>query len=196
MAKGYAKRDSFKKGLIKEKAASLFKERGYAATSMRDLAEAVGMEASSLYNHIQSKSEILQEICFEVANDFTKQLEEAEHSMKPASEKIESIIRFNINSFLDHYEKVYAATHEWKHLEEPYRDNFFQQRKNYRKRMAVIIQEGIQRNEFRQQIPRIAVFVILTAITGIEAWHRNKGGIEHNDLVENMVALLLNSLKK
>ena len=42
----------------------MFKDKGFAASSMRDLAETVGIEAASLYNHIKSKSEILQEIIF------------------------------------------------------------------------------------------------------------------------------------
>ena len=56
-----------KKQLILEAAARLFRDKGYAATSMRDLARAVDLKASSLYNHIGSKEEILQnisEICY------------------------------------------------------------------------------------------------------------------------------------
>ena len=68
MAKSQRRKAS-KKELILQKAASMFRQKGFAATSMRDLAETVGIEAASLYNHIQSKSEILQEIIFHTAND-------------------------------------------------------------------------------------------------------------------------------
>ena len=44
--------------------------RNITQESMRDLAEHVGVEAASLYNHISSKAEILQEICFKTANNF------------------------------------------------------------------------------------------------------------------------------
>ena len=49
-----------KKELILSEAAMLFKEKGFGGTSMRDLAEKVGMEAASMYNHIKSKDEILE----------------------------------------------------------------------------------------------------------------------------------------
>ena len=53
-----------KKDVITKKASRLFKEKGFSATSMRDIAEAIGIEAPSLYNHISSKGEILQDICY------------------------------------------------------------------------------------------------------------------------------------
>ena len=50
------------KDLIVSKAASLFKEKGFKASSMRHLAESLGIEAASLYNHISSKNELLHTI--------------------------------------------------------------------------------------------------------------------------------------
>ena len=67
-----------KKNLILKKAAAMFREKGFSATSMRDLAETIGIEAASLYNHIRSKNEILEAICFEVANRFNTHLETIE----------------------------------------------------------------------------------------------------------------------
>ena len=87
MAKLQRKKAS-KKELILRKAAAMFREKGFAATSMRDLAETVGIEAASLYNHIRSKNEILEAICFDVANIFNTNIEIVEAGHQKAISKI------------------------------------------------------------------------------------------------------------
>src|SRR5882724_7675353 len=114
MAKIRSKKNSSKKDTIIEKASKLFREKGFGAASMRDLAENVGVEAASLYNHIQSKSEILQAICFKVANEFMTNLEQVESNNQPTLKKMEAIIRLHIRMMLDQYEFVYIADHEWR----------------------------------------------------------------------------------
>src|SRR3984957_1611426 len=142
MAKIKSKKNSTKKEVIIEKASKLFREKGFGAASMRDLAEHVGVEAASLYNHIQSKSEILQIICYKVANDFLTNLEPVESSPQSTLKKMEAVIRLHIRMMLDQYEFVYISDHEWRHLPEPYLSNFFNQRRNYRKRLGDIIEDG------------------------------------------------------
>jgi AcrR family transcriptional regulator len=56
-----------RKQIIYREAARLFREKGYNAASMRELAERVQLKASSLYNHIGSKEEILVKICAQYA---------------------------------------------------------------------------------------------------------------------------------
>ena len=62
MAKIKPGKNASKRDVITQKAAALFKTKGFSSASMRELAEAVGVEAPSLYNHIGSKSELLQGI--------------------------------------------------------------------------------------------------------------------------------------
>jgi AcrR family transcriptional regulator len=196
MAKIQGKKNSTKKEVIIEKASKLFREKGFGAASMRDLAEHVGVEAASLYNHIQSKSEILQTICFKVANEFLTNLDAVESSPQPTLKKMEAIIRLHIRMMLDRYEFVYISDHEWRHLPEPYLSNFLNQRRNYRKRLGDIIKEGIARGEIKPIDPYTAVLVILSAISGIDSWQRSRKTTSAEALESNMVKYLIEGLKK
>ncbi|MDQ6842941.1 MAG: TetR/AcrR family transcriptional regulator, partial [Bacteroidota bacterium] len=120
MAKIIPAKNSSKKEVIFQAASSLFKKKGYSATSMRDIAETLGVEAPSLYNHINSKKEILTETCFKIARLFTAHLKDVEASSGTVLKKIEHIIRFHISMMIEEYENVYISDHEWKHLAEPF----------------------------------------------------------------------------
>jgi AcrR family transcriptional regulator len=196
MAKIRSKKNSSKKDIIIEKASKLFREKGFGAASMRDLAENVGVEAASLYNHIQSKSDILQAICFKVANDFLSHLEAVQSSPESTLKKLERIIRFHIHMMMEQYEFVYISDHEWRHLPEPYLSNFLNQRRNYRRSLSALIAEGIECGEMKEIEPYVAVLTLLSAISGIESWHRSRKTIAAAVLEDNMVKYLIEGLKK
>lgn len=188
-------KNSSKKQVIVGKAARLFREKGFSATSMRDLAEEVGVEAASLYNHIQSKAEILQDICFRTANLLLLNLEKIESSQLNAIEKIKSILRFHIGQMINNYEEVHVADREWRHLTEPYLSNFKTQRRSYRQRLANIIEEGIRKRQIKSMDAPTAVLIMLHAVSGIESWHRSLQKISAEQLEENMVIILVEGLK-
>lgn len=196
MAKIRQRKNSTRKETIIETAARLFRERGFSATSMRDLAEQVGVEAASLYNHINSKAEILQEICFKVANKFMSHIDKVDASDMTAIKKIEAVLRFHIQQMVHHYEEVYVSDREWKHLTDPYLSNMQSQRRLYRQRIASIIEEGIKKNEIKKIDAPTAVLILLHAVSGIESWHRSKQKIGGEMLEENMVMILVEGLKK
>lgn len=196
MAKIKSRKNGTKKETIVEAAAQLFHEKGFSATSMRDLAEKVGVEAASLYNHIQSKSELLQEICFKVANEFTANVETIDAQASTAIAKIEALLRFHIRQMVYNYQEVYVADREWKHLADPYLSNFQNQRRVYRQRFAGIIEEGIKHKEIKVIDAPTAVLIILHAVSGIESWHRSRKKISAELLEKNMVLILVEGLKK
>ena len=185
-----------RKDFIIDKAASLFKENGFKATSMREIADIVGVEAASLYNHIKSKNEILNIICFEVANRYVHKLDEIENMQILSIEKIELILRFHINGMINHFDEVYVSDREWKHLDQPFLNNMQTQRRTYRKRLAAIIEDGIKKKEIKKIDTPTAVLIMLHAISGIESWHRSTKKISGKELQENMVAILIDGLKK
>ncbi len=190
------RRKASKKEFILLKAAQMFREKGFAATSMRDLAETVGIEAASLYNHIRSKNEMLETICFDVANLFNIYIDEVEASDNSPIPKIEVLLRFHIKQMIENFEAVFVCDREWKHLDEPYLSNFRAQRRTYRKRIAAIVEEGIRRNEIRKIDAPTSVMIMLHAVSGIESWHRSKTKINAEDLENNMVMIMIDGLRK
>ncbi|HEY6503228.1 MAG TPA: TetR/AcrR family transcriptional regulator [Chitinophagaceae bacterium] len=195
MAKAQRKKAS-KKELIVQKAACMFREKGFPATSMRDLAESVGIEAASLYNHIQSKSEILQEIIFRISEDCNKHLEELDNAGLSNLQKIDSVIRFHIQMMLHRFEDYHVMINEWIHLEAQPLSDFILQRRNYVQRLESFISGGIAAKEIKPILPYVAVLTILSAVRGLEFWHRSQKSYTPEELEENMVAYLIGGLKR
>lgn len=196
MAKIKAVKNGTKKDVITQKGAALFRKKGFASSSMRELADNIGVEAPSLYNHIGSKSEILENICFKVAGDFNKHLDEVEKDNENVVSKLENLIRFHIHMMLDEFDEVYVANREWKQLKDPFLNDFLNQRKNYEGRFVNIINKGIEAGELKKINPHVAVLIILSAVRGLEFWQRHKKNIHITDLENDMVTHLLNGLKK
>jgi TetR/AcrR family transcriptional regulator, cholesterol catabolism regulator len=191
------RKNSTRKEVITLAAARLFREKGFPSTGMRDLAGDVGVEAASLYNHIRSKSELLQEICFHVANDFTAQLleVEADESLNYL-QKLESIVRFHIRMWINRLDEAMVTNNESKYLEEPYHSTFLNERRVYVRRLEQIIEEGIRKGQIRKVQPYAVVLTLLSAVRGIEYWHRTKKNISADELEESMIVHMVNGLKK
>jgi AcrR family transcriptional regulator len=196
MSKILTIRNGTRKDVIIEKAASLYKTKSYTAASMRELAESLGVEAPSLYNHIGSKSELLQAICFKTGNKFIEQVKLISSRPGNIISKLEAIIRFHIKMMIENFDEVYVANHEWKHLPEPFLSEFLDIRRGYEKAIVHLIQEGIDTKELRSLNPYVAVLTILSAVRGLEFWQRNKKNVSQQVLENDMVNHLLNGLIK
>ncbi|MDO9375861.1 MAG: TetR/AcrR family transcriptional regulator [Bacteroidota bacterium] len=194
MAKIITQKNGTRKDVIIQKAAALYKSKSYTAASMRELAESLGVEAPSLYNHIGSKGELLEAICFRTGNRFIDQVRLISEGEESIVQKLEAIIRFHIRMMLENFDEVFVANHEWKHLQEPFLSDFLNIRRTYEKSIIDLIQQGIDRGEIKPLNPYVAVLTILSAVRGLEFWQRNKKNVSQQVLENDMVNHLLNGL--
>ena len=181
---------------IIEIAAKLFKIKGFTATTMRDIAEQVGMEAASMYNHIKSKDEILQAICFKISNEYISQLNTIENQIKSPVEKIKELIRLHVRIIITDIDSISVANNEWKHLSEDALTAFKDARRDYEQRFAKIIEAGIAAGELQPINLSVALFTILSAVRWVELWYKNDREISPKILEENIISLLMNGLQK
>src|SRR5205085_7075725 len=173
-----------KREFIIGQAAKLFKEKGYKAASMRELAAWVGVEAASLYNHIESKDDLLTAICMNVANRYTCHISDLEKQDCPVINKIEKLLRFHVREMMNNYEEVYVTDHDWRNMDEPHLSEYREMRRNYRRRFADIVQQGVENKEIKDVDANSSVMIFINAIGAVDQWHRIVHKVNRKDLEE------------
>jgi AcrR family transcriptional regulator len=178
-------------------AAALFREKGYVAASMRDLAQKLGIEAASLYSHIKSKEEILHSLCFDMAAEFRKSLDAVEQLPAPASEKLRQGIIGHIKVMAKDLIASAVFMNEHRHLSQPYLRDFLLLRINYINRFKSIIEEGVRSGDFKDTIDKkLAVMTLFSSLNWMPQWYDPGSNINSSELGEQLADMLVNGLKK
>ena len=187
-----------RKEQVIRKAAELFREKGYAAASMRDLAQKLGIEAASLYSHIKSKEEILHTLCFDMAAEFRRSLEEVEKDQTvTASEKLRKGIIGHIQVMAKDLTASAVFMNEHRHLSQPSLRDFLLLRINYINRFKTIIEEGVAKNEFKSTIDKkLAVMTLFSSLNWMPMWYDPDAAIEPEELGRQLADMLVNGLKQ
>ena len=183
-----------KKAIILETAARLFRDKGYPATSMRDLAEAVNLKASSLYNHISSKDELLREICFQNAQRYLSSMEQVERMEADAAQKVEKLLKLHIRTAMEDATSVTAFNDEWRHLNEPYLSEFKALRKDYEERFRRILQMGMASGEFRLMDESIALYTIFSSVRWLYDWFAPGKPMTADEVEAEVIAFVMAGL--
>ncbi|MHA7102742.1 TetR family transcriptional regulator [Roseivirga pacifica] len=181
---------------IEEKATTLFREKGYAATSMRDLAQVLGIEAASLYSHIKSKEELLQKICFRMADRFFDAWKEVETEQNSYAAKMQKAAIAYVQVITQNTDASAVFFNEWRHLSEPHLSKFLSMRNDYEGRFIEIIEKGIAAGEFQQVDSKFMMLAILSSLNWTHNWYKPNGKLSPEDVANKLSNLILNGLKK
>ena len=182
-----------RKRTIYEEAARLFRDKGFPATSMRDLAGAVGIEPSSLYSHINSKEEILQHICFNCAQRFIDGLNNITTKYNDPSSRLSALIDLHVSIAYTDETSIIVFNDEWRHLSEPFLNQFVEMRRKYEDGCASIITDGIGENTFRKIDPHIVLNSILSSTLWIHRSARAHS-MSQNEISEQISDIILHGL--
>ncbi|RYH73098.1 TetR/AcrR family transcriptional regulator [Flavobacteriaceae bacterium 144Ye] len=188
------KNETRKDEIIKT-AAKLFKEKGYSAVTMRDLATEMGMKAASLYNHINSKQEILKEIIISLAEEFTSGLQEIQKSSKSNIDKLKDVVELHVNITSKNTYGMASLNNDWMHLEEKL-EYYLQLRSNYEDEFRNIIQQGIKKEEIINENIEVMLFSILSTLRSLYLWIPKKEDLNPEELSQQLSEVLINGINK
>jgi len=175
-------------------AAKLFGEKGFAASSVRDIAHAVGLGAASLYNHMGSKDELLTSICFRCANAFLEGMKQIEEAQIDPVSKIKELIRLQIHIALHDESSLTVFNDEWRHLQEPFLSAFLELRRTYETAYLRVIKEGIDQGKLKNTDAYLIYQMILSSLRWLHMPGIRKRKLSEQELTEQITSILINGI--
>ena len=176
-------------------AARLFKEKGYSAVTMRDLATAMGIKAASLYNHIASKQDILKSIIISIAEEFTAGMNQIMTSKTSTILKLKDIVALHVKITANNTNAMASLNNDWMHLEDQL-DYYLQLRDDYEHKFLDIINQGIATSELKKNNPEVIMFSMLSTLRSLYLWIPKKEDLNSENLANSLSAILIEGINK
>jgi AcrR family transcriptional regulator len=157
-----------------------FREQGYHATTLEDIAERLGVRKTALYHYFPDKESILYACHQESLAELDRIIKGAKE-LETAAERLGFVIREHVRVMTDTLEGSPLAF-EVEALSAERQREVIAARDRYERALRRIIAQGIEDGEFRSVNPKIAVFAILGAINWIARWYRPEGSLHADEL--------------
>jgi len=176
---------------IRRAAVDLIAERGFEAMSLRQLADKVGLTASSLYNHIGSKQEMLNGLLQAVMEDLLAAVANQVLIQSNPVLQLKAFVQLHMGFHLDRKNDVLIATTELRSLTPEHYRAIVKLRDRYEAILRRIIKRGCTRRLFKVSDSKIAALAIIPMLTGVSQWYRANGRFSRDELIERYVELCL-----
>jgi AcrR family transcriptional regulator len=169
---------------IFDTAAALFARRGYSRTSMRDLAEALGLQKSSLYHYFESKEELLHRLLDEFMDQALERLEAlCSLPMDPAA-KLSAYLRFYTTFYAGDRDRLSLLVNDLDCLGPARRKAVVGKEKRYLTIIKGIMRELKEAGLMRDIPIGVAVFAFYGMVHFTPKWYRNDGPVTPQQLGE------------
>lgn len=169
-----------------------FRDKGYHATTLADIADRLGVRKTALYHYFPDKESILYACHRESLAELARLLRDARR-FESGQEQVSHAIREHVRVMTDTLEGSPLAF-EVTALSPERQKEVIAARDRYERALRKMIDLGIERGEFRPVDSKLAVFAILGAINWIARWYRPEGSVHAEELGEQFAQHLVGGL--
>jgi AcrR family transcriptional regulator len=176
-------------------ATRLFRQRGFHATSMQDLGEALGMNRGSLYHYISAKDELLWTILTRALDLLEERVRPILESDAPAVDRLTDAIREHLRVAADHADELSLIQIEWRALDRGRQAEIIRRRDAYEAGWRAALEAGITDGSLRAFDVRLAGIGILSACNWFTQWYRPGGPSSVDEVANAFAELFLEGLR-
>lgn len=183
-----------RKQIILKEAARLFREKGYIASNLRELAKRAGIQGGSIYHHFSSKQDILFQLMDNTMTDMVTSLSAVLAGTDDPEEKLRRLLRFHISYTICGPDETYITDDELRNLNA---DNYLQiiaKRDAYQKLFEEVFLAGYQQQGWMVVDPKLMARAAIQMGTGVASWYKPEGPMSIDQISTYYAELLCKGL--
>ncbi|WP_083472955.1 TetR/AcrR family transcriptional regulator [Frankia sp. R43] len=189
--------ESERRAAIVGLAADLFAERGYRATTVREIADAAGMLSGSLYHHFDSKESIIDELLSSYLDDLHREYEAIVERGGTAIDQIDGLVRAAFSSVARHRAAVTVFQNERVHLIQLPRFAYLTAAEQSTQRLWMkVLRDGIAAGQLRADLdPKITYRLLRDSVWVSVRWYSPSGRLSPDQLADHFLRMLLDGIR-
>lgn len=175
-------------------AAQIISQKGYHATSMSDIANAVNLQKASLYHHVNSKQEILLSILDEALDLVFTKISMILKEPIPVDEKLRLAVRTYLGTLINQHDLAAVLILEHRSLCEEFRSRHFPRRDRFEKLWRELLRMGGDEEIFLIDDTHMAARALLGSMNWVVTWYRQDGELSIDEISDQFADLYLNGI--
>jgi AcrR family transcriptional regulator len=178
-------------------AARAFRQKGYAASTTREIAEMVGLQKASLYHHIEGKEQLLYELCVDSLEHIQANVAAIVALEASPIQRLRAAIKAHVTAMLEDQDKHATMLVELRSLSGGRRDDVIRLRDGYEDMLAAIVVECQQAGHLRRDVePGLLVLALLNLLNWTIFWYREDGKLTPVQVAEFLETIYLDGAAK
>jgi AcrR family transcriptional regulator len=169
-----ARRRDDRRDTILRAAARLFRERGFADTGMRDIAQATDLSAANLYHYFDGKNDLLFYCQDRALDRMLEAVATARRRTSTSAERLRHVFTTHVLTLLDDVEGATAHL-QIEALPPAQRTAIVRKRDRYEQALRRLVTEGVRAGELVDMDPALVVRAMLGALNWTVTWFRPEG---------------------
>ena len=167
--------------------AKLFRERGYLATSIRDIGDALNITSAALYYHFKNKEEVLLAIILRALKEIREAVETAIAPLSDPEERIHIAMRTHLKLSTQFQDFAIVWLQETRHLVDEALTEVNRLTQEYDELWGdlfrVAKKSGLYKNEINVRLMRL---LLLGGMNQVVAWYRPEGRFSPEDIADQL----------
>lgn len=174
---------------IRAAAIELFYEQGYSVTSLRQIADAVGLRVGSLYNHITSKEQLLFSIMNESITRLVDDTEATLAGVEDPVDRLRAFMQAGICFHAQHRHEALIGNSELRALSGANRRFMISLRDRYQELLETLLQDAIDAGRIKLPDIKVAAYAGVGICVHVASWYQPGGRLGLDDLSQALSAM-------